>query len=164
MHINYFAPHFRHLQFQPSDKNDEVFGTIKKLKAEQQNANVADPIKLDLTAPETWPKAARSYDAIFCINIFQVAPISIADGMMRCAAKLLKDSGFLYIYGPFKVEGHYTTDSNETFDKEVRSAGVAEWGLKDVADLRKAAENHGLSLQKQIDMPTNNFILVFGRR
>ncbi len=164
MHINHFAPHFRHIQFQPSDMNEDVFENIKKLKAEQDNRNVADPVKLDLTKPETWPNPRdQRYDVIFCINIFQVAPISIADGMMQCAAAVLKDTGFLSIYGPFKVEGRYTTASNESFDKEVRSAGVAEWGLKDVADLRAAAEKHGLRLQQQVEMPANNFILMFGR-
>ena len=164
MHINYFAPHFPQTRFQPSDMNEDVFGTIKTLKAEQGNANVADPIRLDLTQSETWPAPEdRRYDVIFCINIFQVAPVSIADGMMQCAATILKDTGFLSIYGPFKVEGHYTTDSNASFDKEVRSAGVPEWGLKDVSDLRAAAEKHGLRLQRQVDMPANNFILMFGR-
>ncbi len=162
MHINYFAPHFPHIRFQPSDMNEDVFPNIKRLSAEQGNANVADPVKLDLTKPETW-SSDRLYDAIFCINIFQVAPVSIANGMMQCAAKILKDEGFLSIYGPFKVEGSYTTDSNESFDKEVRSAGVAEWGLKDVVDLRAAAERHSLNLDMQIDMPANNFMLIFGK-
>jgi len=44
------------------------------------------------------------------------------------------------------------------------SAGVSEWGLKDVADLRKAAERHGLELKEQIDMPANNFSLIFGKK
>lgn len=164
MHMNYFAPHFPQMRFQPSDMNEDVFETIKKLKSEQGNVNVADPITLDLTQPSTWPAPEdRLYDVIFCINIFQVAPVSIADGMMQCAATVLKDTGFLSIYGPFKVDGRYTTESNESFDKEVRSAGVPEWGLKDVADLRAAAERHGLRLQRQVDMPANNFILMFGR-
>lgn len=164
MHINYFAPHFRHIQFQPSDMNEDVFENITKLKVEQDNRNVADPVKLDLTQPQTWPNPGdQRYDAIFCINLFQVAPISIADGMMQCAMAVLKDTGFLSVYGPFKVEGRYTTASNESFDNEVRSAGVAEWGLKDVADLRAVAEKYGLRLQRQVEMPANNFILMFGR-
>jgi hypothetical protein len=83
--------------------------------------------------------------------------------MMKCAAHLLKPGGFLSIYGPFKVDGTYTTASNEAFDSEVRSAGVEEWGLKDVADLRKAAEANGMRLKEQIGMPANNFTLLFER-
>jgi hypothetical protein len=166
MHINYFAPHFEHLHFHPSDKDKEVFDNIKKLSIDHKNDNIADPIHLDLTNPDTWFNVGTpvSFAAIFCINIFQVAPISIADGMMQCAANLLDDDGFLLIYGPFQVEGTFTTDSNKEFHETLSSAGVSEWGLKDVADLKKAAAKHGLELKEQINMPANNFSLIFGRK
>ncbi|MFA5984890.1 MAG: DUF938 domain-containing protein [Methylococcaceae bacterium] len=166
MHINFFAPHFKHLHFQPSDKDQDVFANIKKLSSDNGNDNIADPQHLDLTLPETWQKLgqAKSFAAIFCINIFQVAPISIADGMMACAANLLSDDGFLLIYGPFQVEGRFTTETNKEFHDTLSSTGVSEWGLKDVADLKKAAEKHGLALKEQIDMPTNNFSLIFTKK
>lgn len=165
MHINYFAPHFDHLHFHPSDRDLDVFKNIKKLTTEHNNDNIADPAHLDLTDPETWfnPGPPNSFSAIFCINIFQVAPITIADGMMECASHLLTDEGILLIYGPFKVEDSFTTDSNKEFHETLSSAGVPEWGLKDVADLRKAAERHGMELKEQIDMPANNFSLIFGK-
>jgi AraC-like DNA-binding protein len=166
MHINYFAPHFGHLHFHPSDKDQSVFDNIKQLSVDHSNDNIADPVHLDLTDPQTWfnPGSPGSFSAIFCINIFQVAPISIADGMMECASYLLDDTGILLIYGPFQMEGKFTTDSNREFHDTLSSAGVSEWGLKDVADLKKAAENHGLELKEQIDMPANNFSLIFGRK
>jgi hypothetical protein len=40
---------------------------------------------------------------------------------------------------------------------------VPEWGLKDIGDLEKAANAHGILLKRRIDMPANNFILVFGK-
>ena len=165
MHINYFAPHFSHLHFHPSEKDLEVFDNIKKLTSDQGNNNIADPMHLDLTQPDTWfnPESEKSFAAIFCINIFQVAPISIADGMMKCASHLLKDDGFLLIYGPFQEGGTFSTDSNKVFHETLSSAGVSEWGLKDIADLKKAAADHGLELKEKIDMPTNNFSLVFGK-
>jgi hypothetical protein len=164
LHINYFAPHFPGVRFQPSDYDQDVFETIRARKAEQGNANVADPIRIDLTDAATWPDAAeRLYDAIFVINIFQVAPVAIADGISALGAKLLKPTGFVAIYGPFKVDGGYTTESNQEFDKEILATGVNEWGLKDVRDLEKAANKHGLVLKQQIDTPANNFILLFGR-
>ncbi|OAI17206.1 DUF938 domain-containing protein [Methylomonas sp. MED-D] len=166
MHINFFAPHFDHLHFHPTDKDLDVFDNIKQLTVDHGNDNIADPVHLDLTDPDTWfnPGAKGSFDAIFCINIFQVAPISIADGMMECASHLLDNQGILLIYGPFRVEGTFTTDSNKVFHETLSSAGVSEWGLKDVADLRAAAERHGMELKEQIDMPANNFSLIFGRK
>ncbi|MGR9072303.1 MAG: DUF938 domain-containing protein [Gammaproteobacteria bacterium] len=164
MHINYFAPHFQHLTFYPSDKDQEVFENIQKLVVKHGNENVSKPTHLDLTQPDTWRHLKKnSFSSIYCINIFQVAPISIADGMMECASYLLKEDGFLLIYGPFQVEGRFTTDSNQEFHETLSSYGVSEWGLKDVADLKKAAAKYGLELKKQIDMPANNFSLIFGR-
>jgi hypothetical protein len=163
-HINYFAPHFKELFLQPSDYDADVFETIKAKRAEAGAANVADPLKIDLTNSETWPDAKdRLYDVIFVVNLFQVAPVSIADGIAQLAAKLLTKDGFVAIYGPFKVEGKYTTASNEAFDKEILAAQVSEWGLKDVRDLEKAAAPHGIALKKIVDLPANNFILIFGR-
>lgn len=166
MHINYFAPNFKYLHFYPTDKDTETFDNIKKLTKENGNTNIVDPVQVDLTKSETWsnPGKAKSFAAIFCINIFQVAPISIADGMMECASTLLTDDGFLLIYGPFKVEGGFSTDSNKEFHDTLSSYGVSEWGLKDVADLKKAADKYGLELKEQINMPTNNFSLIFGRK
>jgi Protein of unknown function (DUF938) len=166
MHINFFAPHFEHLHFHPTDRDTEVFDNIKKLASEQGNNNIADPVHLDLTDPNTWfnPGPEKSFAAIFCINIFQVAPITIADGMMNCASKLLKDDGFLLIYGPFQHEGKFSTDSNKEFHDTLSSIGVSEWGLKDIADLKKAAHDHGMELKEIIDMPSNNFSLIFGHK
>ena len=166
MHINFFAPHFEHLHFHPTDRDVEVFDNIKKLKTDHSNDNIADPVHLDLTNPETWFNIDQQakFSAIFCINIFQVAPISIADGMMECASHLLLPDGILLIYGPFQVEGQFTTETNKTFHDTLSAAGVAEWGLKDVADLQKAAAKFGMELKEKIDMPANNFSLIFGRK
>jgi cyclopropane fatty-acyl-phospholipid synthase-like methyltransferase len=163
-HINYFAPHFKELRFQPSDYDTDVFATIEQKRAEAGNANVADPVKIDLTNADTWPDPKdRLYDVIFVVNLFQVAPVAIADGIAQVAARVLTKDGFVAIYGPFKVEGKYTTGSNEAFDKEILAANVPEWGLKDVKDLEKAAQAHGIALKKILDLPANNFVLVFGR-
>lgn len=97
------------------------------------------------------------------INLFQVAPLSIIDGIAQIAARVLKPSGFLAIYGPFKVDSKYTTLSNEAFDKEILAANVPEWGLKDVRELEKAANKYGINLKQQLHLPANNFILVFGK-
>jgi len=128
--------------------------------ADQGNANVADPVKIDLTAPD--PKA-KLYDAIFVVNLFQVAPVCIADSIAQVAARVLTQDGFVAIYGPFKVEGKYTTESNEAFDKEILAPKITEWGLIDVNDLEKVANAHSVALKKILDQPANNFILIFGR-
>lgn len=164
MHINYFAPNFKKMRFHPSDMNEDALENVQRVTWENDVNNVEKPIKLDLTEPGTWPSPDHQrFDAIFVINIFQVAPITIADSMMKCASSILHDDGFLMIYGPFKDGGEYTTSSNKEFDTMIHSAGVSEWGLKDVVDLRKAAKTHDMYLAEMIDMPANNFSLIFAR-
>jgi len=163
MHMHYFAPHFDHLTFHPSDMDTEVLPNIEQLTEESGLGNINKPRQLDLTQAHTWPEEDEEFHAIYCINIFQVAPISIADGMMQCASKLLADDGFLLIYGPFKDHGQFITPSNDEFDKTLKSAGVEEWGLKDIADLNSAAAKNGMALDKKIHMPANNFALVYRR-
>jgi len=162
LHVNYFAPHFPGLTFQPSDYDADVFDSIKAKRAEAGNSNVLDPIRIDLTDPASFPDpAAKRYDAIFVINIFQVAPVAINDGIAHLGSKVLKDDGLIAIYGPFKRDGAYTTESNAAFDQEILAAKVPEWGLKDIRDLEKAAAPHGVKLATILDLPANNFILVF---
>ena len=93
----------------------------------------------------------------------KIEPVVIADGVAQVAERVLKDTGFLAIYGPFKVDGNYTAPSNEAFDRELRAANAPEWGLKDVRDVEKAANEHGIVLTQQLALPANNFMLVFGR-
>ena len=117
-----------------------------------------------MTTPNTWPGASdQLYDAIFVVNLFQVAPVSICDGIAQVGERVLTKDGFIAIYGPFKVDGAYTTESNAAFDQEILAPKVAEWGLKDVRDLERAANAHSIALKKVVDMPANNFILLFGR-
>ena len=159
-HINYFAPHFPGLTFQPSDRDVTVFETIKSNRARAGNTNVADPVVIDLTKPDTWPKEERLYDVVFAINVFHLAPVSAAAGFAEIAAKVLKPGGFAALYGPFKLDGKFTSPSNEGFDRSLREAGVPGWGLKDVRDLEKAANDRGIVLKQQLDLPAHNFMLV----
>ena len=83
---------------------------------------------------------------------------------MQCVAQLLNENGFLLIYGPFKVEGTFNNESDKKFHETLISTDNSESGLKDIADLKKTAEPHDLKLQEKIDMPSDNFSLIFGRK
>lgn len=165
IHVNHMAPHFPGIAFQPSDYDVEVFPTIAARARALGNANVAAPILLDLTDPATFPDpAAGRFDVIFAINLFHAAPRSVAEGLARLAEDVLGENGLVVIYGPFKIDGAYTAESDRRFDEEIRAAGAAEWGLKDVRDLEEAAAPHGLDLVRRIDLPSNNFVFVFAPR
>jgi len=161
-HINYFAPHFPDLHFQPSDCDLTVFAAIEANRVRSGNANVAAPVAIDLTKPETWPGGNQLYDVIFAINCFHVAPPAALDGFAQIAARVLKPGGAAAVYGPFKVNGRYTSPSNEAFDKKIEEL-MPGWGLKDVRDLEAAANKCNMAFEKQLEMPANNLTLIFSK-
>ena len=164
-HINYFAPHFPSMRFQPSDRDVTVFETMKSNRTRAGNKNVADPLRIDLTEPAAWPlREDRLYDVIFAINVFHLAPVSAAGGFAEIAARVLKPGGGAAVYGPFRLDGRYTSPSNEAFDRSLRASGVSGWGLKDVRDLETAADARGIVLKQRLDLPANNFMLVFEKQ
>jgi hypothetical protein len=69
----------------------------------------------------------------------------------------------LFTYGPYKVDGQPTTESNAAFDASLRSRDPA-WGLRDLSEIDALAEEAGLTRTETLDMPANNFFLVFERR
>ncbi|HJZ21697.1 MAG TPA: DUF938 domain-containing protein, partial [Bradyrhizobium sp.] len=74
----------------------------------------------------------------------------------------LRADGRLLLYGPFKRGGRHTAVSNAVFDTSLRDNNP-EWGVRDIVDLRKLADNSGLVLGETVEMPANNLILMFER-
>ncbi|QXP83263.1 DUF938 domain-containing protein [Methylococcus sp. Mc7] len=162
MHVHYFARHFGHITFHPSDSDELLLPHIEERTRQSGLGNVARPRRLDLSQPHTWPDG-EEFHAIYCINVFQVAPVSIAGGMMECTSRILADGGFLFVYGPFLDYGRFTSAFDEEFDRLLRSAGEDGWSLKDIAELNRAAGRNGMRLDDEIDMPSNDFALIYRR-
>ena len=100
--------------------------------------------------------------AVFCANVIHIAPWRVAEGLIAGAGRHLRDDGRLYLYGPFKRDGKHTAISNAVFDTSLRSQD-AEWGVRDLGDVETLAQGAGLRLREIVEMPANNFILVFER-
>jgi hypothetical protein len=74
-------------------------------------------------------------------------------GLLEIAAARLKQGGLLFIYGPFKVQGRFTTDSNRAFDESLRSqVTTARWHLTSI-----------LLLLLLLLLPLNLLICCFSR-
>jgi hypothetical protein len=73
---------------------------------------------------------------------------------------VLKKQGLDFIYGPFKYEGNYTTESNAQFDDWLRARNP-ESGIRDFEDINTLAAEVGLNLVVDVGMPANNQILIF---
>lgn len=158
-HIIHFAKALSGLTWQPSDADADLRKSIG-LRIEQEHlANANTPLDLDVTRLP-WPLQAA--EAVVCINMIHVAPWSATQALFDGAKALLPVQHVLFLYGPYRRFGQHTSESNEQFDSDLR-AHNPEWGLRDLEAVSEVAFARGFVLSEVVEMPANNFSLVFKR-
>jgi SAM-dependent methyltransferase len=154
-HTAYCAAALPGLTFQPSELAGESLASIAAWC--EGLPNVRPPIVLDATA-EVWPVAAA--DAIFNANMIHIAPWAVCEGLVRGASRTLAPGSLLILYGPFRIGGEHTAESNAAFDQRLRETDPA-WGVRDFEAVCGLAERAGLRFDRRVPMPANNQTLVF---
>jgi SAM-dependent methyltransferase len=157
-HAVHMARAFPGVTWQPTDVDPVALASIAAWRAETQLANLRAPLVLDVCADAAWPAA----DAIVCINMIHIAPWEAALALVAGAGRTLPAGGILYTYGPYRIDDELAPASNVEFDRSLRSRDP-RWGVRDIRDLRAAAEPHGLLLETIVAMPANNHSLIFRR-
>lgn len=167
-HIVGFARVLPSLTWWPSDPDPAHRRSVDAWRAESGAANVMPGIDLDATAPDAvlcgavgWPD--EGFTAVLSMNVIHIAPWRVCEGIMRLAGAHLAPAGLLLLYGPFKRGGAHTAPSNEAFDAMLRRENV-EWGVRDLEDIETAAEREGLRLAEIVEMPANNWTVIFERQ
>lgn len=158
-HVVHFANALPGLTFQPSDPEPEAVRSIAAWIQDSGATNIRSPLILDASATN-WP--VNTADAVLCINMIHISPWSATEGLMRGAARVLKNGAPLYLYGPYRQTGIATAPSNEAFDDSLKSRN-AEWGLRDLDTVAELARSVGFSAPQIIQMPANNLSVVFRR-
>ena len=159
-HVMHFAKTLSDLTWQPSDPDAELRESIGLRIQEERRANVNWPIDLDVIKLP-WPLQAA--DAIVAINMIHVAPWSATLALFEGAKALLSTQDVLFLYGPYRRFGRHTSESNAQFDLDLR-AHNPEWGLRDLEAVSDVAARAGFVLAETVEMPANNFSLVFAGR
>lgn len=157
-HAAFFAEAMPGLVIQPSDPSPEQRASIAAWAADAALPNLRPPLALDVRDPR-WP--LEEADAVLCINMFQVAPLSAAAGLFAGAARLLGERGVLLTYGPYREAGAHTSPGNEAFDASLRQRHEG-WGVRDIeSELVPRARAAGLALSERVAMPAHNLTLVW---
>lgn len=164
-HASYFAPKLAPRRWWPSDASAPMLKSIAAWAKVTNARYLLPPVELDVcTTP--WPveeDAKRSVDAIVNINMIHIAPWKACEALLAGAERILPDSGVVYLYGPFKRNGQHTAPSNDTFDTWLKEQNP-DWGVRDLEAVEETAQRHQLALEEVIDMPANNFSLVFRKQ
>lgn len=159
-HVAYFAAAHSSLTWQPTDVNAELFESIAAHVEEAGVSNVLPAAMLDVTRDQ-WP--VSSADAVICINMIHISPWETTSGLFAGAGRLLSDGDRILLYGPFRRDGRHTASSNEAFDASLRARN-ASWGVRDMEAVVQTAQTAGFDAEEIIEMPANNFCLVFDKR
>lgn len=159
-HVVHFAEALPGLTWQPSDPDADLRRSIAVRVQEAGLANVKPPIDLDVTRLP-WP--VPSADAVLAINMIHVAPWPATLALFEGTKALLAPEGVLFLYGPYRRFGGHTSEGNAKFDLDLR-AQDPDWGLRDLEAVAGVAADAGFVLAETVDMPANNFSLVFRRR
>eukprot|EP00511_Aplanochytrium_stocchinoi_P013241 CAMPEP_0204893336 /NCGR_PEP_ID=MMETSP1349-20130617/31280_1 /ASSEMBLY_ACC=CAM_ASM_000710 /TAXON_ID=215587 /ORGANISM="Aplanochytrium stocchinoi, Strain GSBS06" /LENGTH=186 /DNA_ID=CAMNT_0052059885 /DNA_START=67 /DNA_END=624 /DNA_ORIENTATION=+ len=139
-HAELFAKKFPKLVWQPTEYVEGVASvergvTVKKLDTLREVlgklSNVKNPLGLDASTPfESWPEPIQQqggkFTIVFVCNVFHISSWKVATGILAGSSKALRSGGVLVVYGPFKVDGKFTSDGNQAFDEQLRSQNK-EW-------------------------------------
>ncbi|MBO1925961.1 DUF938 domain-containing protein [Thiomicrorhabdus sp. 6S2-11] len=156
-HAIHFTEQLNHLSWQTSDLIESHSGICQWLE-EAQIDNIISPIELNVSEPEQWPKT--QFDAVFSANSFHImAKQNIVD-LFEHLPQVLARKATLMIYGPFNYNGRFTSDSNARFNDWLKQRNPNS-GIKDFEWCDQLAEQAGLTLINDIEMPQNNRILVW---
>ncbi|SKC89290.1 Protein of unknown function [Burkholderia sp. CF099] len=159
-HAIHFAAALPHLVWQPSDLDDEARASIAAWTAHSGLANVRPPLALDVRDASWGIEAAA---AIVCINMIHISPWASAQALIGGAGRLLGAGGVLVLYGPYRRGGAHTAPTNAAFDEQLQRRNPA-WGVRDMEDVVALADAAGFDADEPVEMPANNFSLVFRKR
>ena len=155
-HAVFFAQQLPHLTWQTSDMAEHHSG-IQAWIDELGPENIRKPFALNVDI-DPWPET--TFDAIFSANTVHIMGWSEVQKMFAGIANVLTEGGRFCLYGPFNVDGKFTSESNANFEQWLKSRDTKS-GIRDKAELDALAEQAGLKRVADHTMPANNNILVW---
>jgi hypothetical protein len=146
----------------PSDPDPEQRASISAWIAEMDDPKPLLPRAIDAASMDWDIREDDDIMGVTSANVIHISPWSVSMGLVAGAGRILPVGGVLHFYGPFKRGGVHTVPSNAAFDASLRDRDP-EWGVRDLGDIEALAVAAGLALDQVIDMPANNFSVIFKR-
>jgi SAM-dependent methyltransferase len=156
-HAVYFGAHLPHLFWQTSDIQQNI-GGIQAWISEARLPNVIAPLRLDVN-DTTWP--IGKFDAIFNANTVHIISWQEVQRLFNHIARVVIPGAIVCFYGPYNYNQQFTSESNARFDASLKARDTKS-GIRDFEAINTLAASHGFTLQKDVEMPSNNRLLVWG--
>ena len=147
-HALYMSHAFPGITWLPSER-EAVVPLLRANLALYESNNIQPPLMLDLN-DFTW--SGDPVDAVYAANIMHIVSESLGERLVQVAADALRSSGLLMLYGPYKYNGQFTTESNAAFDQWLKDRDPAS-GVRDFEAVMATAQCTGLTLTQDYAMP-----------
>jgi cyclopropane fatty-acyl-phospholipid synthase-like methyltransferase len=157
-HAVYFAQHLRQLQWQSSDRAENL-PDIRLWLDEAALPNTPAPIVLDVRSGP-WPSDA--YDGVFSANTLHIMGWSEVEAFFARLPGVTTAQAKLAVYGPFNYSGRFTSDSNAAFDASLKTR-APHMGIRDAEAVDALASKAGFFLVDDVVMPANNRLRLWQR-
>lgn len=157
-HAVYFAPHFPQLEWHPTDLSENLPG-MKLWFQEARVPSIQKPVRLDV-GKDDFPKL--KFDVVFTANTFHIMHWKECKSFMKLLGNRLREGSRFIVYGPFKYDGKYTSESNSEFDNSLKERDPL-MGIRSFEDIHNSMIKNGFELLDDFEMPANNRMLVFQR-
>lgn len=155
-HAVFFARAMPHLIWQTSDV-DAYHPGIQAWLADEGPNNIRAPLSLNVKT-DVWPDTC--FDAVFSANTVHIMSWSEVITMFSGIGRVLSSGGRFCLYGPFNIDGKFTSESNARFEQWLKMQNP-DSGIRDQAALDTLANNVGLVRVATHTMPANNTVLVW---
>jgi cyclopropane fatty-acyl-phospholipid synthase-like methyltransferase len=157
-HAVYFAGQLPHLTWQPSDVPENLPDLAARVRLEG-GGNIRAPLSLDVR-DQPWP--IQTVHAVYSANTLHIMDESSVQSFFRGVGSVLPVGGILCVYGPFRYGGRYTSESNASFDRYLRTRDPAS-GIRDAEWVDALATQQGLRLEADHPMPAHNQMRIWRR-
>ena len=156
-HAAYFSQQLPHLTWQSSDKFEMLAG-INMWLNDTNTQNTPDAIELDVCSH--WPQ--QNYQGAFAANVAHIMHWHEIEALFSGLDHVLTSSAVFCLYGPFNIDGKYTSESNRRFDQWLKNRDP-ESCIRDRKNLDQLALKNNFQASTEFDMPANNKILSWRR-
>lgn len=158
-HAVYFANELPTLYWQTSDRVENHPGIVAWVE-DAKLSNIGLPLALDVLQVSA---VEGNFDAVFSANTAHIMGFDAVVRMFQLVGRTLSEEGVFCLYGPFNLDGEFTSSSNEAFDRSLRSQD-SSMGIRDLEKLVALGVKNDLQLLRRYTMPANNMLVIWQKR
>ena len=155
-HAVFFAKALPQIMWQTSDLMENHLDIQSRISFAQL-PNLKPPVELDVNL---FPWPMKSVQAIFSANSLHIISQASVQAFFKGIRQSLQKGGKLCVYGPFKYQSNFTSDSNEQFDCQIKQRDPVS-GIRDFEWINQLAQAANCALKKDYKMPANNRLVVW---